>query len=68
MVTSIPARERFLKIPKAERDAQDLFFQGEYLLAEGKKAEATAAFQKVVAQFPNSPYAVKAKEALGQAK
>lgn len=68
MVASIPARERFLKIPKADREAQDLLYLGEYLLDQGKKSDAVAALQQLLAKYPSSPFAAKAKADLEQAK
>ncbi|MBI3830480.1 MAG: hypothetical protein HY291_13250 [Planctomycetes bacterium] len=68
MVTSIPARDRFLKIPKAEREAQDLEYLGEYLIDLGKKPDATAALQQVLTKYPQSPWAQKAKAVLEQMK
>ena len=40
MAGTIPARERFLAIPAAERDALDLLYLGEFHRAAGQKDEA----------------------------
>ncbi|MCZ7648517.1 MAG: hypothetical protein M5U26_25200 [Planctomycetota bacterium] len=61
MVGDLPARERFLKVPAAEREAQDLLYLGEYQAAAGKKAEASAAFQALLAKYPSSLFAAAAK-------
>ena len=61
MVSFIPARERFLKIPAPEREAQDLLYLGEFHLAAGQKEEARAAFQEVVQKFPGSASAPAAR-------
>ncbi|KAF0246930.1 MAG: hypothetical protein FD180_289 [Planctomycetota bacterium] len=64
MVGSIPARERFMKIPVPEREAQDLFYLGEFHLAAGQTEEARAAFKEVVERFPGSSSAPRAREQL----
>ena len=68
MVVSIPARERFLKIPRQEREAQDLLYLGEYLRAEGNQTEARAALQQLLAKYPASPCAQPARGVLEQMK
>ena len=68
MVSSIPARERFLKIPKADREAQDQFYLGDYLLASGNAADGKAALQQLLTKYPNSPYAQQARSLLEQKK
>jgi hypothetical protein len=68
MVNSLPARERFLKIPKADREAQDLLYEGEYLRAENNPADAKAALQQLLTKYPSSPFAQTAKTLLDQWK
>ncbi|MBI3832174.1 MAG: hypothetical protein HY291_21815 [Planctomycetes bacterium] len=68
MTGTIPAQVRFLKVPKAEREAQDLLFMGEYLLHAGKKNEAKAALQQIVSKYAESPSAEQAKKDLEQIK
>ncbi len=58
---SIPARERFLKIPAPEREALDLLYLGEFQSAAGRSAEARAAFQEILAKYPGSPSAPVAR-------
>jgi len=66
MVSSIPARDRFLKIPQAEREAQDMCYLGQYLILEKNEPEGKAALQQVIAKYPNSPFAKIAKSLLEQ--
>ena len=61
MISSLPARERFLKIPKAEHEAQDQCYLGEYLIAENNAADGNAALQQVVAKYAGSSWALRAK-------
>jgi hypothetical protein len=68
MVTSIPARERFLKIPVAEREAQDLLYLGEFQLAAGETAEARKAFEEVVRKHGKSGSAAAAQRNLDAMK
>ncbi len=68
LVTSIPARERFLKTPAAEREAQDLLYLGQYLRAEKNDAEAKTALQQLVTKYPASPLAKTAAAELEQMK
>jgi hypothetical protein len=68
MTNSIPARERFLKIPTADREAQDLFYEGEYLIAEKRPAEAKPVLQQLLTKYPSSPFAATAKGVLEQIK
>jgi hypothetical protein len=64
----IPAYERFLKIPKADRDAQDQLYLGAFHVCAGNNADARTALTQVLAQFANSPYAAKARKLLEQVK
>ncbi len=68
MVSSIPARERFLKIPAAEREAQDLLYLGEFQLAAGDKPEARKAFEEVLRKYGGSSSAAAARRGLEEAK
>lgn len=68
MTASLPARERFLKIPKPERDAQDQLYLGQYLIAEKQEAEGKTVLQQVVAKYPTSPFAQQARAVLEQMK
>jgi hypothetical protein len=52
MAGTIPARERFLAVPAAERDALDLLYLGEFHRAAGRKEEARAAWRELLARFP----------------
>ena len=64
MAGTIPARERFLAIPAAERDAQDLLYLGEFHRAAGRKDAARAAFSDLLARFPKSSSAPAARKEL----
>lgn len=64
MAGTIPARERFLKIPVPEREAQDLLYLGEFQLAAGRTEEARAALEAVVKKFPDSLSAPAARRGL----
>jgi hypothetical protein len=68
MVSPIPARERFLKIPAAEREALDLLYLGEFQLAAGNKAEARAAFEDVLRKYGSTSSAAAAKRGLEAAQ
>jgi hypothetical protein len=68
MAGTVPARERWLKIPEAEREAQDLLYLGEFQLAAGKKEEARAAFRAVVEKYGASGSAAGAKAGLERTK
>ena len=50
-----------------EKGAYPTFLLGEILDAEGESQEARSTWESVVTQFPNDPYAVKAKEKLARA-
>jgi hypothetical protein len=64
MVGTIPARERFLAMPAAEREALDLLYLGEFYAAAGQKDEARAALKDLLARFPSSSSAPAAREDL----
>jgi hypothetical protein len=66
MAGTIPARERFLKMPKLEREAQDQLFLGEFLMGAGQKEKAKAALQKVVKDCAQTPFAAEARKRLEQ--
>ncbi|MEK7468023.1 MAG: glycosyl hydrolase family 28-related protein [Planctomycetota bacterium] len=68
MSGTIPARERWLRIPAAEREAQDLLYLGEFHLAAGKRDEAQAAFKEVVEKFPATSSAPAARTQLEKLK
>ncbi len=68
MVGPLPARERFRRIPAAERAAQDLLYRGEFHLAAGEKEEARAAFKDVVEKFAATTSAPVARERLAGVK
>jgi TolA-binding protein len=68
MVSPIPARERFLKIPAAEREALDLLYLGEFQLAAGNKAEARAAFEEIVRKYGSTGSTAGAKRGLEAAQ
>ena len=68
MAGTIPARERFLKTPAAEREAQDIYYTGEFHLANGQKDDAKAAFEKVIAKYATTPYAAPARAKLEKCK
>ncbi len=68
LVSSIPARERFLKIPAPEREAQDLLYLGEFQLAAGQREEARAAFKEVVEKYRTSSSAPAARAQLEKLK
>jgi hypothetical protein len=68
MTGTIPAQERFLKVPKAEREAQDLLFMGEFLLHAGKKDAAKAALHQIVTKYSESPSAAPARKDLEEMK
>ncbi|HYF48411.1 MAG TPA: right-handed parallel beta-helix repeat-containing protein, partial [Planctomycetota bacterium] len=64
MAGAIPAQERFLKIPQADRESQDLLFLGEFLLAAKKKEAAKTALQQVVTKYPGTPASTRATKLL----
>jgi hypothetical protein len=68
MVGTIPARERFLAIAVAEREALDLLYLGEFHLSAGRSAEATAAFREVVEKYGSSSSAPSARAHLQRVK
>jgi hypothetical protein len=68
MTGTIPARERFLAVPRAEREAQDQLFLGEFLSGAGKPDKARAALQNVVKNYPRTPGAEEALKRLEQMK
>lgn len=68
MAGTIPARERWLKIPEAEREAQDLLNLGEFQLAAGKADDARAAFRQVVERYGRTPSAAAARGRLESMK
>jgi hypothetical protein len=68
MVSSIPARERWLKIPAAEREALDLLYLGEFHLAAGETAEARKAFEEVAQKHGGTGPAAAAKRHLAEMK
>lgn len=68
MAGTIPARERWLKIPQADREAQDLLYLGEFQLAAGKADEARAAFQQVLDKYGKTPFAAAARADLDRMK
>ncbi len=61
MVSSIPARERFLAIPAEEREAQDLLYLGEFQLAAGEREEARRVFEDLLRKHGKSPFAAAAR-------
>ncbi len=56
------------KHPKGKQLAQALFYHGESLYAQGKKAEAARLYQQVVKQFPGDALLPDALYALGVAQ
>jgi hypothetical protein len=68
MAGTIPARERWLKIPAVEREAQDLLYLGEFQLAAGKTDDARARFKEVVEKFPATTSSPLAKAQLEKLK
>ena len=68
MAGKIPAQERFLAVPRAEREAQDLLFLGEFLLGAGKTEQGKAALQKLVKDYPGTPRAAETLKRLEQMK
>lgn len=68
MVNTLPARERFLKIPAATIEAQDQLYLGQYLLRANEKQKALPVLQQVVEKFPDTVYAAQARKDLEQAK
>ena len=65
---TIPAKDRFLKIPARDRETQDLLYMGDYLLGSGKKDEARPAYQQAATKYPESPFAAEARKRLEQMK
>jgi TolA-binding protein len=57
-----------LKLPPQEREAQDLLFMGEFLLAAGKGDQGRRALQQVVGKYPGTASAAAARERLEQKK
>lgn len=68
MAGTIPARERFLAIPVAEREAQDLLYLAEFQRAAGRGDEARAAFRDVLEKYPASSSAAAARAGLDDLK
>ena len=68
MTGTIPARERFLKLPREEREAQDALFLGEFLLNAGKQDKAREAFQQVLEKHGDTTFAVEARKHLEEMK
>ena len=66
MAGTIPARERFLKMmTSGEREAQDLLFMGDFLVAAGKSEEGRKAFRELAEKHGGTPYAAAARTRLG---
>ena len=68
MAGAIPARERWLRIPAAEREALDLLYLGEFHLAAGDTAEARQAFEQVLQKYGGTASAPAAKRNLDEMK
>jgi hypothetical protein len=68
MSGSIPARDRFLAIPVAEREAQDLLYLAEFHLAAGRRDEGRAALRNLLAKHPKSSSAPAARTRLDEAR
>jgi hypothetical protein len=64
MAGTIPARERFLAIPRAEREAQDLLYLAEFHEAAGRTEEARSVLTDLLSRFPKSSSARAAREDL----
>ncbi len=56
------------QFPKSKHVADALYFQGESLYAQGKKAEAAASYDQLVKEHPKSPRRADALYALGVAQ
>jgi hypothetical protein len=68
MVSTIPARERFLKIPVAEREMLDLLYLGEFQLAAGDQNAARKAFEAVISKYGSTSSAAAARRNLEEMK
>ncbi|HZL73087.1 MAG TPA: hypothetical protein VFC86_11535, partial [Planctomycetota bacterium] len=68
MAGAIPARDRWLRIPAAEREALDLLYLGEFQLAGGDPIEARRAFEQVLQKYGGTASAPAAKRNLDEMK